>query len=96
MDIILNDEGDVAFKSGDFIVSDAEAQHIQSIIESNKGDYKYDPTLGVDAQKRISGRADILQREIQFQLVRDGYKVRDVKIEVTNGTLNVYTNAQRN
>jgi hypothetical protein len=78
-------------------VGDSEAQHIQDIVESSKGDYKYDPLLVVDAQKKISGDARLLERSIQFQLQRDGYTARDIQIQLTpGGTLNVFTNATRN
>ena len=97
MDIILGNTGDLKIKNGDLVSSFSENQHVQDIIESSKGDYKYDVLIGVDAEKKLSSDARLLERDIQFQLTRDGYRTRDVRTELTpSGQLNVFTNATRN
>jgi len=93
-DIILDSNNDLLVEQGDFVVSSSDDRHVNLIIVSNKGHYRFNPTIGVNAFSFLNsvGQADALKRSIQEQLSIDGFQVE--KIDITeNGKINI--NAKR-
>lgn len=85
-DILLNEDNSPQIVNGDFVVGESDEQHVQHIIQAQKGDYKEFPSLGVDPIRYLKGgpRASAdLQREITVQLEADGYS--DLDIDFSKG-----------
>ncbi len=82
---ILFSDNDYLFENGDFVIGDSDTQHIQDIVFENAGAYKQFPLVGVGIYNFLnsSGAELILSREINLQLVTDGYKVNEINF---NGT----------
>ena len=75
---------DVVIENGDFSIVPSDQQHVQDLVQSNTGEYKEFPLLGVGAKNFInsSGRLPELRRSILWNLNGDGYNVRQI---VVNG-----------
>ena len=64
-------------------IGDSDCNHVALIVESNKGDFKDYPVLGVGEQYLKSvGRTAELRADVQTQLGLDGYKA-DVQVSST-------------
>lgn len=65
------------------IVDESDYDHVAMIVESNKGDFKDYPVLGIGEQYLKSvGHTAELRADVQTQLELDGYKA-DVEISST-------------
>lgn len=96
-DIILDDLGDLEIKNGDFYVADSDQQHVILIINTQVGDWKQYPTLGVGIINYLasSGKTAELKRSISLQLTADGYKVNDVVLTQSGETYEYSIDAYR-
>lgn len=93
--IVLDEHGDVkvsVVRNAQGLIAQGLAlgasdyDHVALIVESNRGDFKDYPVLGVGEQYLKSvGRAAELRAEVQTQLGLDGYKA-DVQVDA-NGRL---------
>jgi len=92
-DFLLDDEGDVRIENGDFVIDDAEAQHVDDLIYSFKGDWKEHPLLGAEAQRQLKQGNSLtkLKKAIKTELENDGYSNVDVTIDGDE----IYINAER-
>ncbi len=80
-DIVLDAELDLLFVDGDFFVFDTTLQHQKLIVETNKGDWKNVPEVGVDMKNYfLNENFSGLLTEIKKQLVIDGMDVQSVSI----------------
>ncbi len=88
-DIILNEDFDLLVEGGDFAVSESDEQHVQLIATSNKGDWREEPTLGLNPAKFVNavGAASKLKRALQLELRKDGYG--DLAIEMDGLQVNI-------
>ena len=70
-------ENDYLFANGDFSIVDSDSQHIEDLIFENIGAYKQFPLAGTGIINYLnSSDANLkLKKEIQTQLVTDGYRV---------------------
>lgn len=104
-DILLGDgtgnaygTGDLSFALGDFVVGASDTQHVQDTITAFPGWWKQYPADGVGVSSYVNGSANFqtLARNIQSQLVIDGYKVNPLPIiKFEDKKLNIYPNAIR-
>lgn len=86
-DLLTDDNGEMKIVNGDFVVDDANHQHIRSIIAAKKGDWKQHPLIGVGIMEYINApltRAvkTKFEKEVRLQLNMDGFE--DIIIEVEN------------
>ncbi len=96
-DIILIDDFDLQVKDGDFVVSEADAQHIQLMALTKPGDWRHIPELGLDAYKFVKGpeskeQHDKLVKGLKVLLKLDGY--REEKIDLTEGIQKIKITAE--
>lgn len=87
--ILLREDGDLLVKvtrdgggmiTQGLVVSDSDYDHVRLIVESNQGDFKEFPVLGVgDKYLKSVGRVAEMRADILTQLELDGYKA-DVKV----------------
>jgi hypothetical protein len=74
-DYATNEDGTFIIKDGDFVKEPSEAQDMQRIIMSEKGEWKQFPTLGAALVKHIRSEVgrDFINKEIQTNLKSDGF-----------------------
>lgn len=74
-DYATNEDGTFVIKDGDFVKEASEAQDMQRIIMSEKGEWKQFPTLGAGLVKYIRAEVgrDFINKEIQTNLKSDGF-----------------------
>lgn len=83
-DLLLDQDGDLMFKNGDFVVDSSEAQHVELILKSEQGQWKEHPELGANLHKAQSGVIDrFLNRDIRVQLEADGFGLSELNITET-------------
>lgn len=96
-DILLDDNLDLAFEGGDFIVDDAEDQHQQLILIASQGSFRDSPLTGVNITRYIKTgftqvQVDELKQKCRLQLQYDGYARSFVTI---NSFEDIQINAER-
>jgi hypothetical protein len=86
-DIILNDQGDLLIKDGDFVVGESDQQHVELLLSATKGSFLQYPTIGVGLANYVN-KQDVdmaeLRRAIEVNLKADGYKVNKLITEAGN------------
>ncbi|HUH35147.1 MAG TPA: hypothetical protein VL022_04875 [Moheibacter sp.] len=80
---ILLDDMDLQIENGDFVVDRSEAQEVENILMSFKGDFKSDPMVGVGIARKLKSSDTVqgIHREVHEQLQYDGFGWIDFKIE---------------
>ena len=95
-DFSLNEDGDLLFLNGDFVISESDQQHVADTCNAFVGWWKEFPLDGVGIGNFINsaGGAQQLARKVKIELEKDGYKVDNPVVEFgTDGKLNLYPNA---
>lgn len=99
-DFQLDTDGDLKISSGgDFRIANSDMQHIHDHIETNRGEWKEFPLVGVGIMQHLNGETSVagLERQIRINLLAD--KFRNVSVSVNkspNGTFNITTDAEHN
>jgi hypothetical protein len=88
-DILLDTDGDLSIKNGDFDIGFSDNQHQEHILLANKGEYKEFPELGVGIAAMLGDDdyTDMLI-EIKKNLEYDGMKIKNVRFD-ENGNLDI-------
>ena len=97
IDILLDEDLDLAIESGDFVVNDAEEQHQQLILLASPGSFRESPLTGVNILSYLKAsftqvQTDQLRQNIRLQLQYDGYSNSVVEI---NSFSDIQINAER-
>lgn len=87
IDILLNDDNELIFSDGDFVVGPSDSQHIANLLEAFPGNYKQHPLIGVGIGKMLNGSDVLIKGEVKKQLGNVGYKVKSINL--INGELNI-------
>lgn len=92
-DILLDEDGDLKIVNGDLALGNAEAQHVDDLVFSFKGEYKEFPLLGAEAQRRLKQRQSLtkLKKAVRKELEDDGYQ--DVTVVIQENDIQI--NAER-
>lgn len=53
-DLLLDENGDLLIKDGDFVIGESDNQHQLDILLAEKGEFKEFPELGVGIQEMLS------------------------------------------
>ncbi|MDP1812330.1 MAG: hypothetical protein Q8K66_13090 [Sediminibacterium sp.] len=89
-DIIIDANNEPLIVNGDFVVGVSDGQHLQMLLQLQKGELKQYPDVGVGMTKYINGNVDgRLRKEIKEQLEMDGYDSRGLKINGDQIEINV-------
>lgn len=82
-DIILDTDNEIQFLNGDFFVDKADNQHIQTMLQAQKGQFYESPLVGIGIANYLNGPFDrtILSKEIREQLQADGFNVKQIRID---------------
>lgn len=82
-DYLLDDNGDLLIKDGDFVVGPSDNQHIQDILQSFQGEWKQFPLTGAGIlQATNTGRPQDQINNAKAQLQAGGYQLDILKIFV--------------
>lgn len=85
-DILLDGESDLNFHNGDFDIGQSDQQHIEHILEAQKGEYKASPLVGfgiVNYLKKSTKIKSDFKRDLKIQLDHDGYQ--NPSIDLSDG-----------
>lgn len=75
-DILLGNDFDLSFEDGDFKKGEDSEQRVLLILDSNQGNWKQWPTIGVGINGMLNGSITTsLNRIIQLQLASDSLKL---------------------
>ncbi|MCF6184356.1 MAG: hypothetical protein L3J56_06965 [Bacteroidales bacterium] len=82
-DILLDDNNDLIFQTGDFVIGESEKQDIKMILQAVKNDYKQTPEIGVNLIEYINNSQDgrALKQAIKLNLRIDGKENKRFKID---------------
>lgn len=87
-DIGLDNDFDMIVDSNDMVLQPSDDQHIRLIMKTFSGNWTQNPYLGLGIDRFLKGNLDgNFRREIQIQMLIDGYKIEDLKTE--NGLINL-------
>jgi len=94
-DILLDENGDLVVKNGDLLIGNSALQHLDLLLQSNKGDWKEYPLVGVDLNKSINStmslqNTDAITKQIKLQMEMDGFT--GVKINGTIKDIEIFAN----
>ena len=86
-DILLEQNGDMMIKNGDFVVDYSDDQHIDLILRSNPGEIKDYPLLGLGIANYLNSPISqrikqVVKRDLRIQLQSDNAK--NIKIDFSN------------
>jgi hypothetical protein len=85
-DIGLNENEDLDISTGDFSIVESTAIHQQQLILNNKGDFKQNPTICVNAASYFDDENfQGLVRAISVEFTRDGMDVAEVSLKKNAG-----------
>lgn len=89
IDILLDENGDLAEENGDFKFGESTHQHQRCILLAQKGEYKASPGVGVGIGDYLNDD-DLaeLGAEIQKQFELDGMKIKKLDV-YENGRVDV-------
>ena len=98
IDLLLDSQGDLKFKSNDLILGNSDNQNITDILQSVKGDYKRSPQTGLNAPifTNSNATASDIKAQAKLQLELDGFRVKDVIVtRDSEGNINIEPYAER-
>jgi hypothetical protein len=87
-DILLGEDFEPVIVNGDFSVGNATNQHQKLLILCTKGDFKLNPTAGVDVTSHLDDDNFNLLQEASRVFSEDGMKVNNIGYQ-PNGTLRI-------
>lgn len=86
MDYLLDTNGKMLLKNGDFVIGESEQQEIDLLLMSSPGDWKENPAVGVNLPQLVKSRSTetAIKKSIHEQLTADGFKKITIKINYPN------------
>jgi hypothetical protein len=102
-DIELDADGDLKIENGDFVLALSDQQHIEHIVESEKGNWRQHPLVGVGIVRFLNynqavGMKGQLLRKIRLQLEYDNFRVDRLALSgdlLTTGSQGIEIDATR-
>lgn len=84
-DILLDENDDLIFQDGDFVIGSSLTQDVGIILRLNQGELKSDPLLGANLIKYVNSNIDEvdLQTVVKLHLQRDGKDYEEIKNYIT-------------
>lgn len=95
-DFILDENGDILVRDGDFVVGNANDQHMNDIIQTVPGEWKESPFVGCDLYRFVS--ANVTTSEVvavvKKQLELDTFTVNNIDV-ILGENVTVYADAEK-
>lgn len=80
-DCIIDENQDLLFENGDFLIDEASEQHIQLLFAAAQGEFKEYPVVGINLPQALHGNIDrTLDRTIRVQLEADEFTLSELNI----------------
>ena len=88
-DILLDTDGDLLIVDGDMVMGESSAQHIGLMLQSNKGDWVQNPTVGIGLIDLVNddGLPSDLITTIRRELIKDGCTISTLTFDENTGKL---------
>ena len=88
-DFLLDENGDLLIKNGDFVIGESDNQHQLDILLATKGEFKEFPEIGVGISEMLSDD-DFVEFLIEAKknLEYDGMKINNIEF-LPDGKLNI-------
>lgn len=82
-DILLEDDWDLQFANGDFLIGASDSQHLALITEMDIGHLKENPFLGIGIRRRLGGSDTPAQikSDMEQMYIADNYTVNSIVIK---------------
>jgi hypothetical protein len=78
-DMLLDDTGDLLILNNDVVLGESSEQHQRLLLQSTKGDWKEQPTVGVNAPFYLKDDdKNGLMGSIKTEFEKDGLKVNKI------------------
>lgn len=86
MDYLLDTNGKMLIKNGDFVIGNSDQQEIELLLLSSPGDWKENPAVGINMPQLVKSRSTetAIKKVIHEQLEADGFKNITVKLNYPN------------
>ena len=90
-DILINQDGSPQVKNGDFAVGVSDMQHASLLINSEKGEFRHQPLLGVGVANYINDErpSTLLSQAIRTNIEADGGNIGELTVQGGNINLEV-------
>lgn len=90
-DILLDENGDLLFANGDFVIADSNNQHVDIIFDCVKGEIRENPSLGFAAMHLLkTNKTEVeVKRSLRVELNKDGYTDAEITINKELGIMNI-------
>ena len=80
-DILLNDDGSLMIKGGDFVAGESIIQRQAMLLAVHQGEFKHSPEVGVGISDLLLGEELLEYRhKIRNQFARDGLKINKLEL----------------
>ena len=81
-DLLLTDDLDLSIEGGDFVLSESTAQHQRLLLETEPGDWRESPGVGVGIRSMLLDDAPggTILAEVQEQFENDGLRIAALTI----------------
>jgi hypothetical protein len=92
-DILLDDDNDLLFESGDFSIGDSDNQHVYLVVKSSFGDWRESPILGANLQTFTNANFSELRLKniLKLALKADNWKLKNFAINNNEVTVTATT-----
>lgn len=86
-DILLDNNGELLIRNGDFVIGESEMQEVGLLLELNQGGLKEDPILGPNLVTVIRGsqKEERVKRSVKTHLARDNKDYESIKNKIKLG-----------
>jgi hypothetical protein len=82
-DFLLDENGDLLIKDGDFVIGESDSQHVFDIITSFIGEWKQYPNVGVGIMQYLKAQnPNTAANSIKQQLQADGYSLNNCTVKI--------------
>lgn len=85
IDFLLDDDNDIQFDAnGELVIGESELQDVALIIQTNPGEWKEDPIMGLGLPRFVKSKENqqLIERELKIQLTRDNKDYNRVKNKI--------------
>lgn len=98
-DIKVDEDGDFVISSdGDFIFEDERDELLYSLVDSVTGDYKLNPTIGINLKTYLNGAGSTALNDLKInlkqQMQNDNFDTSDLNVtfDRSNNKIDIKTN----